>query len=102
MLYVAGQQLESIGRLEEARSAYRRALEATMLSQPQKPLDHRDKAPALSQGLSGIPDVDSTRATVLYHLAHAFLLEAGRETEAVESAIQAVELSSHSGKFAIV
>ena len=102
MLYVAGQKLESVGRLEEARGAYRRALEATTQPQPQKSVDHRVKASKLSHELSRTPDVDMTRATLLYHLAHAFLLEADHEAEAVECAKQAVELSPHSGTLTTV
>ncbi len=106
MLYVAGQKLESIGRLEEARSAYSRALDATVQSPSQQPPHQRVNPPTQSQGLTTTPetelvdDIYMTRATLLYHLAHAFLLEPGRETEAVERATRAVELSPHSGTFA--
>ena len=107
MLYVAGQKLESIGRLEDARGAYRAALEAIAHSQPQQPLRQALQTTKWSQGLSMPPEVkpvsgvDDMRATLLYHLAHAFLLEGGRAAEAVETATQAVELSPQSGEFSL-
>ena len=107
MLYVAGQRLESIGRLEDARRAYRAALEATAQPHPQKPLRQELQTTKWSQRLCTSPEVqpgsgvDDMRATLLYHLAHAFLLEGGRVTEAVETATQAVELSPQSGEFSL-
>lgn len=107
MLYVAGQKLESIGRLEDARGAYRAALEAIAHSQPQQPFRQELQTTKWSQGLSMPPEVkpvsgvDDMRATLLYHLAHAFLLEGGRAAEAVETATQAVELSPQSGEFSL-
>ena len=92
MLYAAGQKLESIGQLEDARDAYRRALEITARSQP--------GSSANSKFQSSV-DTDETRATLLYQLAHAFLLEGGRVAEAVQSATQAVDLSPRAGKLVL-
>lgn len=101
MLYVAGQRLESIGRLEEARSAYHRALESTaqlqLRARESSRVDRSRQIPA-NVKMKPLADANDTRATLLYHLAHAFLLEGGHVAEAIESATQAVDVSPQAGE----
>ena len=72
----------------------------TLQPQPQQVL-LREEADGGGGGVVVGGSGGGARATLLYHLAHAYLLEEGESTrvaEAIDSATQAVELSPRTGK----